>query len=87
MGKLNNQQIDKLAESGKISKKTANDERKKKLSKRNSKSIRYMKTKDNKWVVPTLYFRGSHGSKQSKKMQEFVTAFNKLVEEHGVTKS
>ena len=52
MGKLNEQQVDKLEDSGRISKEEANNAKK-------------------------------QGLDQSKRMDEFVNKFNKLVEEYG----
>jgi|TARA_R100000049_G_C1938838_1_gene82783 hypothetical protein len=83
MGKLNEQQVDKLEDSGRISKEEANNAKKQGLSKRKVAISKYMKTADGKWVQPMLYFRGSQGADQSKRMNEFVNKFNKLVEEYG----
>ena len=46
-----------------------------------------MKTADGKFVEPKLYFRGSTGTKPSKKMEEFQTAYNKLLEKFTTTKT
>ena len=41
-----------------------------------------LKTKDGKWVSPTLYFRGGTSVEPSKKMTEFRNKFNELLKEY-----
>ena len=43
---------------------------------------RFMKTADGTWVSPMLYFRGGKNTKQSKKQNELVGKFNKLIEQY-----
>jgi uncharacterized alpha/beta hydrolase family protein len=44
-----------------------------------------MQTKDGKWVIPTLYWRGARGTESSKHMIEFNEKFNTLINEYTTT--
>jgi hypothetical protein len=46
-----------------------------------------MKTADGKFVEPSLYFRGAQGTKPSKKMTEFTTEYQKLLEKYTTIKT
>ena len=60
----------------------------KNLVAKNKSSIRrFMKTADGKFVEPSLYFRGAKGTKKSKKMTEFTTEYQKLLEKYTTTKT
>ena len=48
---------------------------------------RYMKTADDKWVCPQLYFQGLNNSDYSKKMTEFREKFNALLVEYTTERS
>lgn len=88
MGKLTATDLETLKEAGVINTKTAEGIKKEGLaSERRRSAKRYMKTKDGKWVSPTLYFRGNTDAEPSKKMNEFKTKFNELVQEYTVTKT
>jgi len=43
---------------------------------------RYVKTGDNTWVSPMLYFAGLKGAKYSKEMTELKHKINELIIEH-----
>ncbi len=83
MGKLTSTDTKLLQSAGVINKKTANDIVKKGLAtERNRSYKRYMKTKDGKWVSPTLYWRGGKESEYSDNMIEFKNKFNDLLNEY-----
>jgi|TARA_Y100000034_G_scaffold69568_1_gene83999 hypothetical protein len=83
MSKLSQKDADKLVESGILS-----DESIKEMqgsgfvSKKRTSTKRFMKTADGTWVSPMLYFRGGKNTKQSKKQNELVGKFNKLIEQY-----
>tara|TARA_R100000655_G_C2910322_1_gene180455 strand:+ start:337 stop:600 length:264 start_codon:yes stop_codon:yes gene_type:complete len=56
------------------------------ISKRKMAPIRFFKTNDNKEVFPRLYMRGAKGTEPSKKMVEFLSEFDKLVNKYANTK-
>ena len=88
MGKISVKDKDALIESGVLSKKALAEMESKNLVAKNKTSIkRFMKTADGKFVEPKLYFRGSTGTKPSKKMEEFQTAYNKLLDKFATTKT
>ena len=88
MGKISVKDKDALIESGVLSKKALAEMESKNLVAKNKTSIkRFMKTADGKFVEPKLYFRGSTGTKPSKKMEEFTAAYNKLLEKYTTTKT
>lgn len=83
MGKLTANDLETLQNAGIVDAKTAKGIKEKGLaSERRHSTRKYMKTKDGKWVTPTLYWRGGGNTTSSKKMQEFKTKFNKLVDEY-----
>ena len=88
MGKVSAKDTQDLIKSGVLSKNALAEMENKNLVAKNKPSIkRFMKTADGKFVEPKLYFRGSTGTKPSKKMEEFQTAYNKLLEKFTTTKT
>ena len=57
------------------------------VSKERTTVRRFMKTSDGKWVEPMLYFRGSKDTTKSKRMDSFVTEYNKLLEKYTTTRN
>tara|TARA_R100001594_G_scaffold24975_3_gene49005 strand:+ start:1195 stop:1473 length:279 start_codon:yes stop_codon:yes gene_type:complete len=55
------------------------------VSKERTTVRRFMKTADNVYVEPTLYFRGGKNTTKSKKMESFITEFNTLLEKYTTT--
>ena len=43
---------------------------------------RFFKTAEGQWVEPRLYFRGGKDTTKSKKMESFITEYNKLLEKY-----
>jgi hypothetical protein len=83
MGKLTSTDLESLEKAGIINKTTAEGIKEKGLaSERKRSTKRYMKTKDGKWVSPTLYFRGGTSVEPSEKMTEFRNKFNELLKEY-----
>ena len=88
MGKLTVADAEKLKKDGLLDDKTINQMQEEGLISKGRRSAkRYMKTSDGAWVSPQLYFQGVNGKKYSKKMDEFRTAFNTLVEKYATSKS
>tara|TARA_R100001530_G_C4209359_1_gene126958 strand:+ start:286 stop:561 length:276 start_codon:yes stop_codon:yes gene_type:complete len=88
MGKISTKDKDDLINSGVLSKKALAEMEKKNLVAKSKTSIkRFMKTADGKFVEPKLYFRGSSGTTPSKKMDDFQTAYNKLLDKFATTKT
>ncbi len=88
MGKISAKDRDELINSGVLSKKALSEMEKKNLVAKNRTTIkRFMKTADGKFVEPQLYFRGAKGTKPSKKMEEFTTKYNALLNEYATTKT
>ena len=86
MGKLTANDLETLQSAGIVDAKTAKGIKEKGLASERRHSVRkYMKTKDGKWVTPTLYWRGGSDTTSSKKMHEFKTKFTKLVDEYATT--
>jgi|SaaInl7_135m_RNA_FD_contig_41_1359530_length_1434_multi_4_in_0_out_0_3 hypothetical protein len=86
MGKLTVEDVTKLQKAGVLNKETVTALQKKGLA--SSKRINtkhYMQTKDGKWVIPTLYWRGARGTESSKHMIEFNEKFNTLINEYTTT--
>ena len=78
----------KLVKSGVLSKKALAEMENKNLVAKNKSSVRrFMKTADGKFVEPSLYFRGAKGTKPSKKMTEFTTEYQKLLEKYTTIKT
>ena len=57
------------------------------VSKNKTTVRRFIKTADGKWVEPQLYFRGSKDTTKSKRMESFITDYNKLVEKYTTTRN
>ena len=78
----------KLVKSGVLSKKAlAEMENSNVIAKNKTIVKRFMKTADGKFVEPSLYFRGAKGTKPSKKMTEFTTEYQKLLEKYTTIKT
>ena len=72
--------IEKLKKAGVLSAKaTAALEKSGGISKKSIAPKRFIKTADNVWVVPTLYYRGGKNTKPSKKQSELTTKINTLI--------
>tara|TARA_R100001244_G_scaffold102069_1_gene76040 strand:- start:535 stop:807 length:273 start_codon:yes stop_codon:yes gene_type:complete len=83
MGKLTSSDVTTLVEAGVISKSTeASIVKKGVMSERTKTHVRYMQTKDGKWVSPTLYWRGGRKTEYSDNMIEFRDKFNDLLNEY-----
>ena len=88
MGKISQKDTQQLVESGILSKKALSEMTNKGLVSKNKNAVRrFMKTADNKFVEPSLYFRGAKGTKPSNKMTEFLTEYQKLLEKYTTTKT
>ena len=88
MGKLTVADAEKLKNDGLLDDKTIGQMQEEGLISKSRRSTkRYMKTATGKWVSPQLYFQGVNGEDYSKKMNEFRTKFNTLVEEYATTKT
>jgi len=87
MGILTANDLESLQKAGIVNDKTAKGIKEKGLASNSRRATkRFMKTKDGKWVSPTLYFRGGTNAEPSAKMDEFKQKFNKLVSEYTTTK-
>jgi hypothetical protein len=87
MGILTASDLESLQKAGIVNDKTAKGIKEKGLASNTRRATkRYMKTKDNKWVSPTLYWRGGSNTEPSAKMSEFKQKFNELVTEYTTTK-
>ena len=72
--------IEKLKKAGVLSAKaTAALEKSGGVSKKSVTPKRFIKTADNVWVVPTLYYRGGKNTKPSKKQTELTNKINTLI--------
>jgi len=88
MGKISQKDTQELVESGILSKKALSEMTDKGLVAKNKNAVRrFMKTADGKFVEPSLYFRGAKGTKPSKKMTEFTTEYQALLEKYTTTKT
>jgi hypothetical protein len=77
--------IDKLKKAGVLSAKaSAALEKSGGVSKRSATLKRFIKTADNRWVVPTLYYRGGKNTKPSKKQSELTNKVNTLITKYTV---
>ena len=86
MGKISQKDTQELVESGILSKKALSEMTDKGLVAKNKNAVRrFMKTADGKFVEPSLYFRGAKGTKPSKKMTDFTTEYQKLLEQYTTT--
>ena len=79
MGKLTSKDLDMLEKAEVFDKETSDRARKDGLAGKRTSSKRYMKTKDNVWVSPTLYWRNGKGTVKTKEMEEFNTEFSELL--------
>jgi len=57
------------------------------VSKQRQSAKRFIKTADNKWVEPKLYFRGAKGVEKSKNMESFISDYNTLLEKYTTTRN
>ena len=88
MGKISQKDTQELVNSGILSKKALSEMTDKGLVAKNKNSVRrFMKTADNKFVEPSLYFRGAKGTKPSKRMTTFLVEYQELLEKHTTTKT
>ena len=88
MGILTANDLESLQKAGIVNDKTAKGIRDKGLASNTRRATkRFMKTRDGKWVSPTLYFRGGTDAEPSEKMDEFKKKFNELVNEYTTTKT
>jgi len=86
MGKITVKDAKALEDSGVLSKAALNEMQGQGLvSKERTTVRRFMKTADNVYVEPTLYFRGGKNTTKSKKMESFITEFNTLLEKYTTT--
>ena len=79
MGKLTKKDLEMLEKSEVFDKETSDKIRENGLATGRKSVKHYMKTKDNVWVIPTLYWRNAKGTVKSKKMEEFNTEFSGLL--------
>ena len=83
MGKLTIKQAMNLLEEGILTNATFEEMRNDGLiSAGRGANRRYIKTADNTWVSPMLYFAGLKGAKYSKEMTELKHKINELIIEH-----
>ena len=88
MGKISQKDTQELVESGILSKKALSEMTDKGLVAKNKNAVRrFITTADGKFVEPSLYFRGAKGTKPSKKMTEFTTEYQALLEKYTTTKT
>jgi hypothetical protein len=86
MGVLTANDLESLQKAGIVNDKTAQGIKDKGLASNARRATkRFMKTKNGKWVSPTLYFRGGTDTEPSVKMNEFKQKFNELVKEYTTT--
>jgi hypothetical protein len=83
MGKLTLKQAMDLLDSGVLTNEQFEEMKQNDLiSAGRGTSRRYIKTGDNTWVSPMLYFAGLKGAKYSKEMTELKHKINELIIEH-----
>jgi|ETNmetMinimDraft_33_1059910.scaffolds.fasta_scaffold55683_3 hypothetical protein len=88
MGKITVKDAESLEKSGILSKTALEEMQNKGLVSKNKTTVRrFIKTADGKWVEPQLYFRGSKNTTKSKRMESFITDYNKLVEKYTTTRN
>ncbi|MAC52335.1 MAG: hypothetical protein CME31_07300 [Gimesia sp.] len=88
MGKITVKDAESLEKSGILSKTALEEMQNKGLVSKNKTTVRrFIKTADGKWVEPQLYFRGSKDTTKSKRMESFITDYNKLVEKYTTTRN
>jgi len=77
--------IEKLKEAGVLSAKATEAlDKSGGVSKRNIAPKRFIKTADNQWVIPTLYYRGGKNTKPSEKQSELTTKINTLITKYTI---
>ena len=88
MGKLTVKDAEDLLKSQILSEESiAELQNKGMVSKQRQSVKRFIKTADNKWVEPKLYFRGAKGIEKSKKMESFISDFNTILEKYTTTRN
>jgi len=88
MGKLTVKDAEDLLKSEILSKESiAELQSKGMVSKQRQSAKRFIKTADNKWVEPKLYFRGAKGVEKSKNMEAFISDYNTLLEKYTTTRN
>ena len=87
MGKISAKDAETLRKSGVLSNKAKAEMEKTGHISKTKKAKKFFKTADGKFVSPMLYFRGSKDTTPSKKMDEFVANYEKLVDEYATTKT
>ena len=88
MGKLTVKDAEDLLKSEILSKESiAELQNKGMVSKQRQSAKRFIKTADNKWVEPKLYFRGAKGVEKSKNMESFISDYNTLLEKYTTTRN
>jgi len=88
MGRLTVNEVATLKESGVLNEDTIAEMQEAGLvSTRTRNTSRWMRTKNNTWVSPQLYFQGLDGSEYSKKMTEFRAEFQSLVTKYCTSKT
>ena len=87
MGKISVKDTEALKKEGVLSNKAMAELGKRNLVAKKTSTKRFIKTADGKFVEPKLYFRGSNGTKPSKEMIEFQTAYTKLLNKYTTTKT
>ena len=88
MGKITRKDATDLIDKGIITKEDLQEmENQNLVSKRGKSAERYMKSKDGKWVIPTLYFKGlTKGGEYTKKMTDLKAKITTLIESNTVIK-
>jgi hypothetical protein len=86
MGKVKQTDLDRLKESGLLSKSAEKALKSTgSVSKKTTTTRRFMKTKDGTFVSPSLYFRGGRGLEPSDEMIKFQTEYEELVTKYTTT--
>ena len=85
MGKIKSDNVQQLKDAGVLSDKAiAEMEKTGAVSKRQSVK-RFIKPAENKLVQPRLYMRGGKGTTPSKKMEQFLADYEKLLDKYTMT--
>ena len=88
MGKITVKDAEALRTSGILSEAAVTEMQGKGLVSKDRTTVRrFIKTADNKWVEPKLYFRGAKGIEKSKKMESFISDFNTILEKYTTTRN
>jgi len=83
MGKITVKDAEALQESGLLSDSAVAEMQSQGfVSKERNTVRRFFKTAEGQWVEPRLYFRGGKDTTKSKKMESFITEYNKLLEKY-----